>query len=100
MLSMEETLYISLAAGVLIGVVLSTRRVNNVKAVDVTSTISIIALVLSMGLVVGSEVLSLGGLVFTVIAASIAIAVLPGLLGSYLAEVEVRRSEGGAKGSS
>ena len=96
MLSLEEILYMSLAAGLLVGLAVSRGPGKGVRAVDLISTASILALVFSMGLVVCSELISIRGQAITIVVAFVAIAVLPGLLGSLIAEALVRRLEGGA----
>jgi len=67
MLSLEEILYMSLAAGLLVGLALSRGPGKGVRAVDLISTASILALVFSMGLVVGSELTSIRGQAITIV---------------------------------
>ncbi|ADL19174.1 hypothetical protein ASAC_0768 [Acidilobus saccharovorans 345-15] len=98
-MSLEEILYLSLAVGFIVGLALEGKGSGHLKVLDTTSTIFILALVFSMGLVVGSEVLSIGRSAVSITAASLLIAVLPGILGAYIAEWGLRRLEGRAKGS-
>lgn len=96
---LEEILYLSLIIGFIVGLSLEVKGVNHLKALDTTSTVFILALVFSMGLIVGSEVLSIGRSAISITIASLLIAVIPGLLGAYMAEWGLRRLEGRAKGS-
>ncbi|MGC9071858.1 MAG: hypothetical protein ACP5HK_04080 [Acidilobus sp.] len=93
MLSMEEALYMSLGLGFLVGLIASVRDVRSSRALDVASTASILALVFSMGLVVGSEVISIRAQVGTIVISSVLLAFLPGLAGSFIGEAVVRRLE-------
>ncbi len=95
MAGLEVAIYASLVLGFIIGFALSLRRVRSSRALDAISTVSILSLVFSMGLVVGSEALSIKGQAASVLLASVLLAALPGLVGSVIAQLVVRALEGG-----
>lgn len=99
-MGLEEALYLSLAVGFAVGFAASRRGVSSSRYLDGVSTVSILGLVFSMGLIVGVEVSSLRGLAGAVLAATLVLSSLPGLIGSLIGQAVVRGLEGGGKGRS
>lgn len=95
MLGVEELLYVSLGLGLAAGVALSRGSWRRpLRALDALSTASILLLVASMGLIVGSELASMSGAdLRLMLAASLAVAAGPGLLGSAVGEAVIRLLE-------